>query len=426
MDAVALAAAKADAKLRYASQASAETLRASRRLPRPAMSMISNTVTGGTWAVNAGAITSSSLAYADSVVGATCVQVLGTGSFHQVIFTPTAAFDLTGKNFMLWVKVSDPSNCSNLTVYVTSDNFTNYHSCQIEFNNGGTTRRLHANVWLPIIIPWSIFTAFGTGATRTAISKVRVNHTPMVNGTPQDLRVGGCATVPEPATTYPNGVISFCFDDDLAPVAALPKMGQYGYPGTIFTYGVGRVDQAGFPTSAFYRNLVDNLGWEVAAHAVNTANHIDPSTLTSAQRQAAYVGMKQWHSANRFATDLHAYPLGIADAATEIDAANFFVAARGFGSPVIAGTMETVPPAQPMNLRSFFAGPPGTLANFQTAVTAAKTSHAWLIITIHDITASGSGAREISTSDWNALVDYIATAGVPVRLLSDVLRTPAS
>lgn len=420
-----------DAKI--SAQAAADTVAYSptmpARLPRPKYRVIATCSTGGSWLLYAPTLLASSTSYADGAITASCVQISGTGSPIQFTLTLTSATDFTAASPVVWVKAASAANVSAIEVYLTSDGtWTNFVKAAWLNSSGVNSILVHDGVWVPLSFPWSAFGQTGTATNRAAITKVRVNVNLITPANGNEIRVGGIGSMPEPSTTYPNGVISFSFDDDLtASQVAYDRMGLYGFPGTLFSYGAIHFDQPGYMTLAQARTLRDTLGWEIGAHAHDSASHVDQSSLTSAKRLSDYSIEKAWLQQAGFASDLYAWPNSTSDEASEIDARKFFHAARGGGGGTAAQAIETIPAAKPMFLRAMTTDQSYiTLANMTQLVDFAKSAHAWGIFVIHDITTAGTGPRTISTANWNALVDYVNTSGVAVRTISDVLRTPAT
>jgi hypothetical protein len=161
-------------------------------------------------------------------------------------------------------------------------------------------------------------------------------------------------------------------------------------------------------------------GWEIASHASTQAAHdTAPTAMTSAQRVAEMQAMKAWLAAQGFASDTYAYPQGKYDAGTVVDARKAFSCAR----TIYQESYETAPCADPFRIRA--VNPTAlTLAQAKVLVDNAYTNGGWLVFVFHDINAGGTGTNSWSTANFQGLVDYFNTKGIPVKTVGEVLRSP--
>jgi hypothetical protein len=63
------------------------------------------------------------------------------------------------------------------------------------------------------------------------------------------------------------------------------------------------------------------------------------------------------------------------------------------------------------------------MATINGYITAAFNNKEWLILDFHDILAVASGSIQLSTAKFQTLMDFINTTGIPVRLISQVLKS---
>ena len=347
------------------------------------------------------------------------ITTLGTGvgtSFDKT----GLALDMTGKSFVLWLKVDDLSKLNYMSVYVGDANLANYWNGQII--NVAAYRESQSAVrsgeWTKYIIPFSdLATKFGT-PDRANIARIRVTFVDTNTGTGATVRMNGFGLVDE-TPLYPNGVISLTFDDNSISqyTKGRPKLDQYGYAGTLYpiisSVGAG----AGNMTLAQMRALQDLNGWDFGAHASSIAVHgTGVHNFTEAQLVAEFESIRAWMRDNGFRGESYAWPLTDSSTLAEKVASRYFRSARGGFSR----THETLPPSNPFRLRS--TGAHGiSLAQMKAEVDLAKSGKAWVVFTIHDIVETKVNTVDVLRTDFEALIDYINQQGVAVRTVSQVL-----
>lgn len=375
---------------------------------------------GHGWTTSGSKITASDDA-TDYVFGAQSFKAVMNGaasSFGLVQKTYGADVDFTGRQVGLWLKVDDMPNTVNLTIYMGDSAFTNYFQATVMGVRDELRQVGKSGEWFLLAVPWSYF---GTGAgtpNRATIRQVRIAFGDLTTGVSTTWRLGALWAIPETAT-FPNGVVSLTFDDSdvsLWPTVR-PKLDQYGYQGVVFP----TMDAIGSTVTLAQLKQLQAEGWEIASHASGAAGHVDHNGLTQAQRLAEYQTIKRYNRDNGFHSDSFAWPNGRFDAAAASDSARYFTFARG----LMSDQVETLPPAAPQRLRSYNVTGV-SLATLQGYIDKAKSGKGWAIFTFHSVNAGGTGNNPMTTANFNSLIDYINTQGVPVRTFSQIARSLAA
>lgn len=360
----------------------------------------------------------------DFLVGsqASTMVTKGDNTFAALFSGVRTAVDMTGKSFVVWVKVDNPNAVSNVSFWAGSDAAsltTNIYKWQLS----GTSSFTDSQGWQAITLQWSDAQVIGS-PNRAAITRYQISAQDTNAGLKAVVRFNGAASLPEPAADYPNGVVSFTFDDSAPGQATIARriLSREGYQATMYPVA----DRLQYVSLAEMRALQDDLGWEFGLHASTWANHgIGWRTMTEAATRADLDANYQWLVSNGFRVpESAAYPLGQYDAKS-VKVLRDYVAGCRSTDPF---PLETVMATNPYRLRSVtnVGGTGGTsVATLTTATTGqldrTVASKGWLILTIHDLIETGSGGFLINAADFQTLVTAVKTRGMAVRTVADVL-----
>lgn len=368
-------------------------------------------------------------------LGTQSMLLTSAASFGYSRKTGYAAQDLSTRHPRIWLTVEDITSWGSgaITVYAAPAGGLaagNYYSWSI---SADTSANLTSNaIMLPpgqmvcLDLPWSAAFAAGTVA-KTAITEWQVAISP--GGTAGlKMWVHGIDIISNLVTKYPNGVVTICMDDsyvgqwDLARAA----MAKYGYPAHLFPI-ISSIGQPGSWTLAQLKTLTSAFGWEVGAHCMDSSVHSNYNSMT---QDAVAADMRQcirWFELNGLKCDTYAYPLGtFTQNQADVPASGLFSAARS----IHPGLLGQLPPVNLSKLRSrsgvggsggFGVTTSGTTGTYGV-LSSAKAGSSWPIFTIHNITTAASGnVNTISSADFTTLIDSIATLGMEVATISQVL-----
>jgi hypothetical protein len=91
---------------------------------------------------------------------------------------------------------------------------------------------------------------------------------------------------------------------------------------------------------------------------------------------------------------------------------------------IYAGQQELFPPSDSRRLRVGYITSSVPLTVAQEYVEEARENHEWLILVFHKLVDGAPAAStEWRTSDFQTLVDDIASSGLPVATVNDVFAT---
>lgn len=360
----------------------------------------------------------------DFVLGTQSVwfETDGAGTPRTLLNQSFAPMSFVEQDLKVWIKVDNVTNMTALEVSLGDATLANAFRFRLRSSQG--QQWMTNGDWVAFAIPWaaSNYTLIGS-PDRAAISAVSVRAVDDATGKRVRVHLNGLAMVAQPATRFPNGAVSFTFDDNFATMvsAGAPKLAQHNFPATAFVI----VDLVGKPNRASLADLenLDAAGWDISAHADRDANHAARfPTLASAVVEDDMVDTRAWLIANGFDGYNHcAYPGGAFTGSTDVLtlAGRYFTSCR----TIYQRQQETYPPSDPRKLRVLYVTNDTPLSTVQRAIDEAKTSRAWLILVFHQLVAgTPTASTEWRATDFATVVDYVATSGIPVLPVTGVLQ----
>ena len=106
-------------------------------------------------------------------------------------------------------------------------------------------------------------------------------------------------------------------------------------------------------------------------------------------------------------------------------ARRFFNAVRGTtgGAGGASGPQETFPPGDDGRLRTWVIGSSETAADLEAALSQCKTHRSWLILSFHELVASGAtGGLQTDEATFKAMVEKIAASSLAVKTVAEGLE----
>ncbi len=361
----------------------------------------------------------------DAVLGtqSAVIETTGTGIARTLTRTGLAPIDFTDHVPKLWVKLDNASHATTLQLVLGDSNLAN--SYRFAFHSTQAQRWTTEGDWVAFTMSWSAANVTVQGTpNRAAITDVQLRVIDDATGERVRLHVNGIALVAEPAAKYPGGVLSITFDDGFGTMVSrgLPALAAHGYPATAYVIA-DLVDDPGRVTLAELHAL-QNDGWEIAVHSFTDAHHAARFTQLPADvLENDLVDARAWLIANGFAGYDHcAYPGG---AFTGGNGTNVLALTRTYFSTcrtIYEGERETYPPADARKLRVFYVTNAVPLAKAIAAVNDARAHREWIILVFHQlVTTTPAVSTEWNAADFAALVAHIATTGMPVKTIGQVL-----
>ncbi|MCW1908366.1 MAG: polysaccharide deacetylase family protein [Candidatus Saccharibacteria bacterium] len=245
------------------------------------------------------------------------------------------------------------------------------------------------------------------------------------------------------ATTTAGVKVSFTFDDGLLSTysQAAPTLAKYGFSGTSYvtTGCIGmttapntcRADTTKpYMTWAQVNALRTTYGWEIGSHTVShpllasTDAEDQPQALTSAQLNSELADSKAAILANTgVEPKALATPYGDWNPATMMTMAKYYSSHRGFAD---VGYNSFPYNDYLLYDQQVQAGDGVDVTNVPVAtvkgyIDTARANNQWLILTFHDIMASGATEYAYNTADLDAIAAYIKSLNIPVVNVTDGL-----
>jgi hypothetical protein len=365
--------------------------------------------------------TSSAASFTDD----TTTNALGTQSVQSVTKTDNTpaqvqgggyAVNATGKMVVIWLKVDGVANLTELNLYAGDASLANSYNWTIADAGGVAQHVFREGEWMPVVLGFADAIAAGS-PNRASLNLFRLRSR-ATTGNAVTVHIGGLGLTDEP-NAFPNGVISISCDDSyLSQYVELRKaLDVYGWGATAYTI-VDRLGVAGFMTLAQLKDLEQNHNWEVAGHSYTMANHaIGYGNMTDADCEADIRNLKKWLVDNNFrGADHLAYPLGSFTPSTQAVMGKYFSTGRTVTNRLI----ETIRPSDRMRLRSLSVTNTITLATAKAMVDKVVANKGWGILTFHELVTTPTLGAHWAIADMIALIDYIATKGVPVMPVGEV------
>lgn len=352
-----------------------------------------------------------------------------------------ASFDVSGLLPVVWLRVENPSVITQLRVWLgNAANNLGYVWDLVETSAWPylpDATGLPANEgFVRISLPFGRTTLNNAAPDLADLGTIRVDVTG--TGVTQAVVYWGGIGFADVQNLYPAGVITLLFPGGRRSVLtqAKPYMDRRGYAGTIPIVTETLRDPGTYAathlTLAEAHVLEDMSGWEIvtSAHSKTVADQTANQGGTGTKGYTAYPTAAQAADMNAAKTYLYAqgfrspdllhYPQGAWDAPARLNAKAIFGLAVTDNQP---GTNETLPVADPAKVRATRFTSSTTLGQMNTFVEQIRSAPGgdWGVVLIEDIVTTPSNAREISIANFQSFIDKIATEGVEVFTLSEIL-----
>jgi hypothetical protein len=339
----------------------------------------------------------------------------GAGAVTSVQRRDMTAFDFRDHMFKIWVKIDNVAHLSALDVWLGDSGFRNVFKFRLRSTQG--QQWMTEGDWVAFTVPWAGYAVSGS-PDRGAITDVMIRAADDASGHSVRVHLNGLALVPEPVERFPNGVVSFTFDDNWASQVhpAADILGAHGFAATMYTI-IDTVDKKDRATLADLHALHD-AGWDIAAHANTDLHHFARfPTLPAEVLEDDVVDMRAWLIANGFKGYDHcAYPGGEFTGVLDITG-RYFETCR----TIFEKQQESFPPSDARKLRVLLVTAEKSLATVKQAVDDACANREWLILVFHKIVDGGATSNEWPRDRFEALVDHVDGTHVPVKPISAVV-----
>lgn len=309
----------------------------------------------------------------------------------------------------VWVHVDAPAALAELRLQTSADDgWRSYDVYRLD----GQVSDVDGGVWLPLAADEG--DAVHVGATdASALRRIRIRIADD-GSAPVTVHVDRLALVPR----APRGVVSITFDDGWASQAehAIPAMAERGFAGTV--YVIPYLAEAPRYLGRDRLRALAADGWEIGGHYhPSLEGRVDPELSGILDQVRAYVDEVGTGPPATFA-----YPEGYVDGATVAPA----VARRFAAGRTIVEGLETLPPRDPMRLRTVTVLPTLDLDVLDDHLARTARERSWLILVIHKLVPEPAFPTEITPERFESVLDRVAASGLPVRTVAEVIDGLAS
>lgn len=357
------------------------------------------------------------------VIGTSSIELTTAGdaaSDRAEIDSISPTIDLTHKVIHLWIQAHNVNHIALLQVRVSSDNQTGSYAWSIQniFQTSASSASWKNDTWIPLTL------SLGTVTTVTGtvdISKINSIQYRVVDDGTQAVNawINQVSFYPEPS----SGAVSFTFDDGRVTqyTAAKPILDTYGYPATAYVISqeIGSGTWGNHMTTAQLSTLQNN-GWEIGVHDTYTL-----TTLSNTDLENQLLKDKNFALDNGFYSGSNdfAYPLGEFSTTTEGYIAKYFRSARSIVGGATGQTGgESIPPANYYGLRVIEPSFNTSTSSIEAVIQNCQTYHSWCIVVLHDVVDPATISTQFSALEFQAIVNYVNSIGLPVRTITDVLN----
>jgi hypothetical protein len=373
------------------------------------------------------------------------ITTAGGGAGANLQKLGMASMDLTGKAIRLLLKVDDIAHVTFLNFFVGASSLANNFKWIVQRVTSATSQNwIQSGEWVLCTLSWADVNAAsgsysvsstGVPSTTSGFTDMRVQAVDNAGGT-VTVHLQSVELVPDTTETFPNGVVSITFDDSYDTVynLARPVMEGLGQRGTLYTIA-DALGTSGFQTLPQVKTL-DRLGWEIAGHAYTRAKHdVGYNLLTGREVADELRNLRAWMVSNGFLSTQFSYPRGFFGQTT--DGANIEELTRQYFSTGRSinyeSTIESFPPPMPSRMRAVSSigsvigsgsrAYPANLVGSGGLLDRCQQQGSWLQLTFHKIvTGTASATTECSVADFTTIMQAIASRGIPVRTVDDVIR----
>jgi len=348
------------------------------------------------------------------------IETDGLGTAKTLKKNALGTFDFTGKMPRLWVKLDSPTTASTLQLYLGNNNLADQY--KFSFNSTQGQQWTTDGDWVGFSMSWSNKTLSQVGSpNRAAITDVQVRAIDNATGNPVRVHANQFSMVDEPSE-YPDGLLSFTFDDGFASQysAAKPILDGYGFPATAYVI-VEHVGAPNYMTLSDLTDLQDNSDWEIAYHSYDGDIHTVgfPATPQGDLEYDIDAG-RAWLYDNGFQGSCDcAYPHGAFTGGTDV--LSVVEAKLSSCRTIHQKHREAFPPSNPYKLRVLLVSMPVTVATVKAAMDQAKLNKEWIILVFHKITSTPVANDDYDTTQFTDIVDYADTIGIPVKTVAEML-----
>lgn len=350
----------------------------------------------------------------DAVNFRTGLQGLKLTATTQVCFAEKAInSNVLDKDIEVDVYVLDETKVATLDILMdVSGNFTSYFATAVS----GSTLKAG---WNTIGFDPRRFALLGTNPpTFDKLANIKKWRVKVANVGGQEAVVtfDRIQLVPR---TMNRGKVTLTFDDghDTVFSEAKWRMDKYGFRGVAYVITSQHDGVTANRMTMNQLKTLDALGWDIACHTKNHT-YLIADNPTPQQITEQLLSSKQWLIKNGFyrGSQHLATPGGQFTPAILDEIKQYFSTHR-----TVMESHEYYPPADPYRLRIRNVVNTTTVATVQSWIDSAAQNKEWLILTFHYFMSPADTGTKVLPADFQAMMDYLATADVDVLTMSEMV-----
>ncbi len=351
----------------------------------------------------------------DYLVGTQSLKLTGANATTGV-YKAGYSIDMTGRAWGILMRVEDFTKLDQINFYASNTGETAYDVWTWARND----QYFKAGEWVWISLPYGSNSTVGS-TPRANVQRLTVRAVPLSG---QTINVWLQQIVHFPVqTTYSTGVASISFDDGRSTVmTAAKKMAAYGWRGQVYIIPEA-VSTANYLTLAELKTLKNTYGWGIGLDGASSY-----LAMTAADLETYIRTNKQYLYDNGLVTsgvDHISYP-GVGNVNDAVIAVTSKYAATAHTGVIVPVPSETIPPLDPNRLRSVtgITSHSGgiSLATAQGYIDAAVANDGWLNLIFHGVVTPTTATTEITPTDFDTMLAYLASSTISVVPIGDVMR----
>ena len=316
------------------------------------------------------------------------------------LISPIKLKDFRGMNLYFDIKIDKLENFSGFEIRLGDEGFKNYYALSIPYFKDPEFNIVQDRHWQTY--SFGLANAKVVGRPQEGFTQFGIYMQDNGKG-PIDIAVRKIQFKPAP----PTGYVSLTFDDGYSDqYRAAEIMHKYQFAGTAYVMP-RQIGKPGYMDLKQLKELKTKYYWGISAH-----NAIPYTAFTPYALDKEINFTLDFLANNGFAATAHhlAYPMGRQDRDVVVPIVRkYFESAR-----VAGGGVETLPPGDPLFLRTINVSGTASPEELVEVAKQAVDNGQWAILMFHHVVEQPKTSLEYRDSDFARLIELLAQAKVPV------------
>lgn len=331
------------------------------------------------------------------------------------------SLDLSGKNILLRMKVSDTQAVNLLELSFSTNNWKGYVEMNLknpyrvefsDFENQWITISLGTGTQSNVSDHW---VKYGSGFDWSNIDQVRFRIGAQ-EGKIATLQLNRLSTIPG----QKEGVVIITFDDGHKSISsAVDIMNKYGFKANVAVI-------THYPRFGYYNNLSleklrelqDVYGWNIVNHSEHHKNALteywDNNDMAGLETDILKGAQYLIENGINSAPNWYVYPNGATNSEIKEIVGKYYKFAR-----IDSGPTDVYPFGEPLGVRAYSVTDNMSPDKVKSLVLDAKENKLSLFLTFHRVKSSSAQTLGYDIKDFENVIAYIAEQGIKVETLSE-------